>query len=440
MPTNEIVKESSSSIEELTALREKAIPRGVFQVTPCIVKEAKGATLIDVEGNEWIDFSGGIGSMNAGHCHDSVVAAVKAQAERFIHPCFHVSMYEPYIRLADKLNQITPGSFEKKTMFANSGAEAVENAVKIAKHYTNRPGVLCFEDAFHGRTSMGMSLTSKVMPYKSGFGPFLPEVYRVPFPYAYRMADGDEKKANQMALDAIHQAFKTMVDPKSIAAVIFEPVLGEGGFIPGNVEFFKELRELTQSHGILTICDEIQTGFGRTGTLYASENFDIDYDIILSAKSLASGMPLSAVTGKSDILDHPQVGGLGGTYGGNPLACAAALATIELFETTDLLEQGRYTGQIVKDAFENFAQQFSFVGDVRGVGAMMGVELVKDRTTKTPNPEATKQISAYCSSKHLSIVTAGTSGNVIRILAPLNINESLLRKGLSIMEEAFQSV
>ena len=426
--------------EELKKLRDKAIPKAVFQVSPCVADHAKGSAIVDVDGNEWIDFSGGIGVLNAGHCPEKVVAAVKAQADRFLHTCFHVSMFEGYINLAAKMNDITPGDFEKKTFFANSGAEAVENGIKIARQFTGRPGVLCFRDAFHGRTLMGMSLTSKVAPYKQGYGPFAPEIYRVPFPYAYRMSDGDQKKANQMVLDDIKTAFKTLVDPNSIAAVIFEPVLGEGGFVPGDEDFFKELRALTQQYGILSICDEIQSGFGRTGELYAANALNIDYDIILSAKSMASGMPISAITGRANIMDESPVGGIGGTYGGNPLAVAAALATIEMFEEGELLVQAKETGEIIKEAFLKFKEKFPLVGDVRGLGAMVALELVTDPISKEPAAEQNKALAAYCISKRLSVITAGTNGNIMRILSPLNIDRAKLSEGLAIIEAGLESI
>ncbi len=425
---------------ELTELRKKAIPEAVFQTTPCVMERASGATIVDVDGNEWIDFAGGIGVLNSGHCAPSVVEAIKEQANKFLHACIHVSLFESYIRLADKMNQITPGDYEKKSFFSNSGAEAVENAIKITRKYTGRPAIICFENAFHGRTLLGMSLTSKTMPYKSGYGPFAPEVYRVPFPYAYRMADGDQQKANEMALESIKLAFKNRVDPESVAAIIFEPVLGEGGFVPADESFFKELRALTKQYGILSICDEIQSGFGRCGALYASNIFNIDSDIILSAKSMASGMPISAITGRAEIMDASQIGGLGGTYGGNPLACAAALATIELFENSDILEKARETGRIVREAFEALQEKYDCIGDVRGVGAMIGMELVEDRVSKEPSPAKTSKLSAYCSQHYLSTLSAGTFSNVIRVLSPLTIEEQQLKKGLGIIEAGFKTL
>ncbi len=289
--------------QELLTLRKNAIPQGVFNLSDCIVESAKGAIIRDIDGSEWIDFAGGIGVLNAGHCHDKVVSAIKEQADKLIYSCFHVSMYEGYIKLADKLNQITPGNFQKKTMLANSGAEAVENAIKIARRFTSRSGILCFDNAFHGRTHICMSLTSKVDPCKKGYGPLLNDIYRIPFPNAYRLSEGDQAKANEISLDALRKSFKDTVDPESIAAVIYEPIQGEGGFIHADAAFYNELRALTQSYGILTIIDEIQSGFGRTGEMFAADCFDIDYDIITLSKSIASGMPISAVTGRSDIMD-----------------------------------------------------------------------------------------------------------------------------------------
>ncbi|PCI28147.1 MAG: 4-aminobutyrate--2-oxoglutarate transaminase [SAR324 cluster bacterium] len=429
-----------SRSSELRERREKAIPRAVAQTTPCVIQSAKGATIIDVDGNEWIDFTGGIGVMNVGHRHEAIMSAIQEQMGQFLHSCFHVSIYESYIQLAEKLNQITPGDFEKKTMLVTTGAEAVENAIKIARSYTKRPAVLCFENAFHGRTLMGMSLTSKVTPYKTGFGPYAPEIYRVPFPYAYQMTDGDQKEANQITLKAIRKAFVNQVNPEDIAAIIFEPVQGEGGFVQADAEFFQELRELTQQYGILTICDEIQTGFGRTGSLFASGLLDIDYDMLVSAKSLAAGLPLSAVTGRTEIMDHPQVGGLGGTYAGSPIACVAALASIDLFENTDLLEQGRKGGEFLRQEFARLAEKYPLIGDIRGLGPMVAVELVEDLDSKAPAVEKTKALQAYCTDKRLSIITAGTSGNVLRILAPLNTELELLKKGIAIIEEGLEAI
>lgn len=431
-----------SKSNELRELRKKSIPRGVAQVTPCIVERADGAILTDVDGTEWIDFSSGIAVTSLGHNIPEVVEAIKNQADKILHSCFHVSMYEGYIKLAERLNQLTPGNFEKKSMLINSGAEAVENAIKIAKHYTGRAGTICFDNAFHGRTSVAMALTSKVNYYKKGFGPFASEFYRVPFPYAYRLGgeENSQKRANEYCLDYLKKSFKTLFDPDSIAAIIFEPIQGEGGFVSADREFFQELREITQSHGILTIVDEIQTGFGKTGKMFASDIFDIDYDMITMAKSMGSGMPISAVTGRADIMDHPNPGALGGTYGGNPVACAASLATLDILERPETIEVTKRNGEIVREALEEFKEISPYIGDVRGFGMMRAFEIVRDKTTKEPGTDLANKVAKYCLDRHVSILTTGTYGAVVRLLPPTNIKESVLRKGLAIIKEGIQSL
>lgn len=418
--------------------RKKAVPKGVGLATPCVAVTGREGTIVDDQGVSWIDFAGGIGTLNAGHCPAPVVEAIQAQAAQLIHSCFQIATYEPYVALAEKLNEITPGSFEKRTMLLNSGAEAVENAVKIAKYATGRNGILCFDNAFHGRTFMGMALTSKVAPYKTGFGSPVSDVHRIPFPNAYRMAGGDQDLANRMVLDGLKEAFMNRFDPNEIAAVIFEPTQGEGGFVTANKAFFEELRALTQSYGILTICDEVQSGFGRTGAFYAAEVFNIDYDIIVSAKSIASGMPISAVTGRVEVMDAPDVGGLGSTYGGNPVSCAAALATIHMFEHGDLLERAKAQGQVVREAFEQMKSNSTIIGDVRGVGAMLAMEIVDENGA--PSKQLTQEITAYCIEQKVSMVTAGTFGNVIRLLPPLTMDHDSLLKGLSIIALGIESV
>jgi len=324
-------------------------------------------------------------------------------------------------------------------MLANSGAEAVENAIKIARRFTGRSGILCFDNAFHGRTHMGMSLTSKIAPYKKGFGPFLNNIYRIPFPYAYRLSDDNQAKANEIALDALRKSFKDTVDPESIATIIYEPIQGEGGFIHADAAFYSELRGLTQSYGILTIIDEIQSGFGRTGEMFAADCFDIDYDIITLAKSMASGMPISAITGRDNIMDASQVGGLGGTYGGNPLACAAALATIEILEN-GLLDRAKIIGKKIFDAFKKFEQQSPYVGEVRGLGAMLAFELVTDKKSKTPAADLTTKLANYCCEHKLSMITAGTYSNVVRVLVPFTVTDDTLEKGLTIIESGLKTL
>ena len=318
--------------------RQLAVPRGPFNVAPIFVKSARGAIVEDVDGNTYIDFAGGLGCLNVGSSATAVVDAIKNQAEDFSHTCFHVSMHEPYIALAESLNQLTPGSFPKKTFFANSGAEAVENAVKIARSYTGRQAVIAFEDAFHGRTLLAMTLTSKVRPYKVGFGPFAPEIYRLPFAYCYRCSYSLTYPSCNLrcARPALEDFFKHHVAAESVAAVIVEPVLGEGGFVVPPVEFFTELQAVCRDNGILIIADEVQTGLGRTGELFACEQFDLEPDILITAKSLGGGLPISSITGRAELMDHPMVGGLGGTFGGNPLACRAALAVLDKIGSENL--------------------------------------------------------------------------------------------------------
>ena len=337
--------------QALAARRARAVPRGVPSTTPLAVVSAEGSVLTDADGNRLIDFGGGIGVVNVGHRHPAVLAAVREQLDRFTHVCFPVSTYEPYVALAERLNALTPGSHEKRTFFVNSGAEAVENAIKAARHFTKRQAIVCFEHAFHGRTYLGMALTSKVMPYKNGFGPFAPEVYRIPFPYCYRCPAGGQADAAgrrqccMASREFLERHFAAIVDPDSVAAIIIELELGEGGFVPVPKDYMAALAEFARAHGILLIADEIQTGFGRTGKLFACEHYGLVPDLMTTAKSLAGGLPLAAITGRADILDSAQVGGLGGTYGGNPLACAAALAVLDAMERERIPERAARLGR-----------------------------------------------------------------------------------------------
>lgn len=423
-----------SKTDELRELRDRHVPQGVFNVHSMFVKEARGAIVKDVDGREFIDFAGGIGVQNVGHCASKVVDAVKKQAEAYIHTCFHVTMYEPYIRLAAKLNQVTPGNFEKRTMFANSGAEAVENGVKIARHYTGRPAVIAFENAFHGRTLMGMSLTSKVKPYKWGFGPFAPEVYRMPFAYCYRCPYGKEYPHCEIhCADALNDFFINQVAADQVAAVIAEPVQGEGGFVVPPKEYFGKIQKICKENGIVFIMDEIQTGMARTGNLFASEYFEVDPDIILTAKSLGAGMPLSGITGRTEMMNAPHVGGLGGTYGGNPVACAAALAVFETIESENLVQRARELGEKVRSAFNDLKSTYDIVGDVRGLGPMMALELVKDRTTRQPAADETKQLVQMAFDKGLLLISCGNYGNVIRTLMPVTIEPKDLEAGMAVL-------
>ncbi len=424
----------------LLARRARAVPRGVPAVTPIAVVHAEGAVLTDADGNRLIDFGGGIGVVNTGHRHPGVVEAVRAQLDRFAHVCFPVSTYEPYVELAERLNRLTPGTHEKRTFFVNSGAEGVENAVKVARFFTGRQAVICFEHGFHGRTNLAMALTSKVMPYKTGFGPFAPEVYRIPYPYCYRCAEGPGGGRCCLADKArLEHILAATVDPGSVAAVIMELELGEGGFVPAPPEYVEVLAAFAREHGILFIADEIQTGFGRTGRLFACEHYGLVPDLIITAKSLAGGLPLAAVTGRADVMDAPHVGGLGGTYGGNPLACAAALAVIDAMDAERLPVRAQRTGDRVKARFRQWARQFACIGDVRGLGAMVGMELVTDRESRTPDKALAGRLVTGALERGLVLLSSGTFGNTIRVLAPLTTEDAVIDEGLDVMGAALES-
>jgi 4-aminobutyrate aminotransferase / (S)-3-amino-2-methylpropionate transaminase / 5-aminovalerate transaminase len=428
----------------LLARRAEAVPRGVPAVTPIAVAQAEGAVITDVDGNRLIDFGGGIGVVNTGHRHPGVVQAVRTQLDRFAHVCFPVSTYEPYIELAERLNQLTPGDHPKRTLLVNSGAEAVENAVKVARHFTGRQAVVCFEHGFHGRTNLAMALTSKVMPYKKGFGPFAPEVYQIPFPYCYRCNAAEQRSGVDDCCMArperLEQMFASVVDPDSVAAVIMELELGEGGFIPAPREYVTALANFARDHGILFIADEIQTGFGRTGKLFASEHYGLVPDIIATAKSLAGGLPLAAVTGRAEVLEAPQVGGLGGTYGGNPLACAAALAVIYAMESEDIPARAARMGERIRSRFCEWANHHTCIGDVRGLGAMVGMELVRDRVSREPDKALTSRLLAAALERGLVLLSAGTYGNTVRVLAPLTTPDEVMEEGLNVMGQALDAI
>ena len=415
----------------LAARREAAVPLGIGHSTPVYTESALGALLTDVDGNVLIDFAGGIGTLNAGHANPEVVRAAAAALEKFTHSCFSVAPYEGYVALAEKLNAITPGAFPKKTMLANSGAEALENAVKIARHATGREAVVVFEHAFHGRTLLTLSMTSKVRPYKLGFGPFAAGVYRLPFPYEYR-----GHYAGARAAAGIEEFFRTQVAAEEVACVVIELVLGEGGFVVAPRDYVDTLARFCRDHGILLVVDEVQTGFGRTGRMFASEHYGLEPDLLTMAKSLGAGFPISAVTGRAAVMDSAQVGGLGGTYTGNPVACAAALAAIDFIERNRLPERAVEIGRIVEARFRAFAERFSFVGDARGLGAMRALELVKDRTTKEPDKDRTDRVIRGAYANGLLLVGAGTYGNVIRTLMPLVITDSELEEGLDVLDHA----
>ena len=427
--------------KELMARREAAVPRGPFHATPVFVSEAHGARITDVDGNRLLDFAGGIGCLNVGHTNEAVVAAAGEQLRRLTHGCFHVTPYEVYVRLAERMNALVPGAFAKKTLFVNSGAEAVENAVKIARAATGRQAVLAFEDGFHGRTLLAMSLTSKVHPYKTGFGPFAPEIYRAPFAYCYRCAYHlTHPSCGVACVDAIEDHFKKYVEAERVAAVIVEPVLGEGGFVVPPSDYLPRLRALTAKHGILLIADEVQTGFGRTGRQWAVEHTGVVPDILIAAKSIAGGLPLASVTGRAEVMDAPGVGGLGGTFGGNPVSLAAAHAVLDEIGKGTLFEQAQRIGRVVSGRAATWQQRFALVGDVRGIGAMWALELVKDRASKAPAKEETNAVSKRCYEKGLVTITAGTYGNVLRTLMPLVITDEQLEEGLGILESALAEV
>ncbi len=429
---------SSSALLER---RNRNVPQGPFHVTSAFIKEARGAVLIDVDGRELIDFAGGIGVMNVGHSHPKVVAALKDQAEKFTHTCFHVAMYEPYVALAEKLNTLAPGDFPKMTLFANSGAEAVENAVKIARYATQRPAIICFENGFHGRTLLTMTLTSKIKPYKLGFGPFAPEVYRMPFAYCYRCPFHLKYPSCDVACaDYLEEFFISHVAAESTAAVIAEPIQGEGGFVTPPPEYFKKLQAICQKYGIVLIIDEVQSAMGRTGKLFAIEHWGISPDVITLAKSLAAGMPLSAVVGRAELMNKPHVGGLGGTYGGNPLGCRAGLAVLEILLEDGLLKTAEALGKKVHEALRRLQDSYEIVGDVRGKGPMLAIELVRDRETKEPAADEAKKLVSLCYQKGLVLLSCGNFGNVIRTLMPLVITDEQLERGMGILEESLREL
>jgi 4-aminobutyrate aminotransferase / (S)-3-amino-2-methylpropionate transaminase / 5-aminovalerate transaminase len=422
--------------ELLAARRARAVPRAVVQITPIFVRSASGAMIEDVDGNRLLDLAGGIGCVNAGHANPAVTEAIRQQSAQFLHTCFMVAPYESYVRLAERLNELAPGPSEKRTFFVNSGAEAVENAVKIARSYTQRPGIVAFADAFHGRTYMAMSLTSKSVPYKEGFGPFAENVYRIPYPDPYhRDPSGEIGDCVDRSLRALEHLFRTSAPAESIAAIIIEPVLGEGGFIVPPAPFFPRLREICDRHGILLIADEVQSGFGRTGKMFACEHFGIEPDLLLLAKSIASGMPLAAITGKAEIMNDPGEGALGGTFGGNPVCCEAALATLDLFETGDLCHRARKIGDTFRNRALEWQSRYPYIGDVRGLGAMQAFELVHDPVSQEPNAAAAQWITRYAYQHGVILLTAGSHSNVVRLLVPLVISDEDLSEGLNIIEE-----
>lgn len=417
-----------STNAELHQRRLAALPTGWGSIYPIYVGSAANAEVWDIEGKRYIDFAGGIAVVNTGHLHPKVKAAVQAQLDAFSHTCFMVTPYEPVVELAERLNKAVPGPTEKRTMFASTGAEAVENAVKFARYSTGRPGLIAFSGAFHGRTYMAMALTGKTVPYKNGFGPLPGPVFHVPFPDAYRDISVED------SLHAIEHVFKYDMEADQIAAVVIEPVLGEGGFVVAPAELLRELRNLCDRHGIVLIVDEIQTGFARTGRMFAHEHAGIEADIVTMAKSLAGGFPLSAITGKAEIMNKVHPGGVGGTYGGNPLSCAAAIAVLDVIEEENLCAKAQEMGDHLVKRLDGLQVQFEPIGDVRGLGAMVAMELVKDRKTKEPDPDLTKAVTQKAAEKGLILISCGVYGNVIRYLVPLTAPPHLIDEGLDIVE------
>jgi 4-aminobutyrate aminotransferase/(S)-3-amino-2-methylpropionate transaminase len=422
---------------ELLARREAAVPAAVFNTVPVFVGRAEGGVVEDVDGNRFIDFGAGLAVLNVGNSAPRVVEAIRRQAEAYTHTCFHVTMNEPYVAVAERLNELTPGDHDKRTMLVNSGAEAVENAIKLARYFTGRSAVLTFDHGFHGRTLMAMSLTAKVMPYKLGFGPFAPEVYRLPFAYPYRCPTGQPPdRCGPSCADIVIDEIEKHIGPENVACLIAEPVQGEGGFVVPAPEFLPRLKEFCDAHGILVVADEVQTGFGRTGRWFGIEHSGLVPDIVTTAKALGSGLPISGVTARAEIMDAVHVGGLGGTFGGNPVACAAALEVMATIEQDGLLDRAQRIGGTLMAGLRGFQSRHDLVGDVRGLGAMVAMELVDDRETKHPAKEATDVVIEECWRQGLIVVKSGTYDNVVRLLVPLTIEEHLVEEGLGILDKA----
>ncbi len=427
--------------KEILERRNKYVPKGISNNFQSFVKKAQGALVEDVDGNCYIDFAGAIGTINVGHSHPRVVRALQEQASQFIHTGFNVMMYESYIALAERLCQLAPGEFDKQAAFFNSGAEAVENAVKIARKFTKRQGIVSFTRGFHGRTLMTMTMTSKVKPYKFGFGPFAPEVYKAPYPYVYRRPEGlDEQQYSAMIIEQFEQFLLAEVAPETIAAVVMEPVQGEGGFIVPDIAFVKRVREICTQYGILFIADEIQTGFARTGNYFAIDHFGVIPDLITISKSMGAGVPISGVIGRAEIMNTAEVGEIGGTYSGSPLGCRAALTVLDIIESEQLNDRARNLGDRVLEKMHLLADRFEGIGDVRGLGAMCAMEMVKDRQLKTPDKEATGKIVKAAGERGLMLLSAGIYSNVIRLLMPITITDDQLEEGLQILEEAIEAV
>jgi len=418
--------------------RSEATSGGLGMAIPVIIERASDAILLDIDGNQIIDLGSGIGVTNVGNSAQRVVDRVIDQVQAFTHTCFTVAPYMGYIEVCEKLNALTPGTFKKKSLLVNSGAEAVENAVKIARHYTKRQAIVVFEHSYHGRTNLTMALTAKNMPYKEGFGPFAPEIYRVPMPYSFHWI-GNQATITEDAMEMITSKIEKEIGAHNVAAILIEPIQGEGGFIVPPKGFLPALSKYSTDNGIIFIADEVQTGFARTGNMFAVEHENVVPDMVVTAKGIAGGLPLAGVTGRAEIMDSVHVAGLGGTYGGNPLACAAALGVFETMEAENLVARANHIGQILGDALKSMQAKYSVIGEVRGRGAMQAIELVEPGT-KTPNTAAMNAIVKYCQSKGVLVLTAGTYSNVVRFLPPIVITDELLKDALSVLDEALASL
>jgi 4-aminobutyrate aminotransferase/(S)-3-amino-2-methylpropionate transaminase len=419
---------------EITERKERVVADPLGLYLPIMIADGRGATVTDVDGNTFVDFTGGVGCLNVGHAHPRVVAAVQEQATRFLHTDFTIVPYEVYVEYAERLTALVPFSGPTKAAFFNAGTEAVENAVKFARGYTGRPAVIAFEGAFHGRTLLSLTLTSKTHPYKAGLGPFAPEVYRVPFPDVYRGITSRD------ALEALERALSTQVAAETVAAIVVEPVQGEGGFIPAPLEFMAGLRSLCDREGILLVADEVQTGFGRTGRMFAVEHYGVEPDLLVLAKSIAGGLPLSAVVGKAEIMDSLWDNAVGGTYVGNPVALAAAVAVLDVFEEEGLVERAQRIGDTIRARMLAWQERFDAIGDVRGLGAMLAVEYVADRETKEPAPAIASRVAEEAAVRGLLLLKAGVHSNCNRVLCPLVISDAELEEGLEAWEEALEAV
>lgn len=424
---------------EILERRKNAMPAGLAKSTEVAIASAEGGLVTDVDGNTLLDFAGGIGMMNIGHRNEQVVNAMKEQLDKYIHICSLVATPEPYVELAELLNGLTPGNFSKKTLLANSGSEAVENAVNIARYHTKRSAVICFEGGYHGRTLLTLSLTSKYGLFKKGFGPFVNDIYRFPSPNIYRKPNNlSDDEYIQYCISQFDEKLISQVDADSVAAIIIEPVLGEGGFIPMPKQFLEKLRNTADKHGIVLIFDEIQCGAGRTGKLFACEHYDVVPDVICMAKSIGAGMPISAITGKAEIIDSVHLGGVGGTYGGNPLACVAAIEAVKILSSAEFLHRVVEVGELMRNRMDEWKKKYTCIGDVRGLGAMRLVEFVKDKNTKEPDVEIAMEIIKTAVSKGIILIRAGLFSNCIRLLPPVVMSNEQLNEGMDVLEAAIK--